>query len=431
MVYWNHSPTPDFVGRFNAVARRGGIEFEAWFNTRREAYRSWDVDEREWLFPARYIPERSIFGWRQRVPVAELLQSRPDLLVQEYDRSHLTAGFFAGRRLAGRTAFRVLPNFDSWSDRTWWRAAGKHFVFRAVDGAKVPGADGKALAERYGLSADRIASVTQSVDYERLAVDAERGRRFRTPRREELGLKGCVFIYVGRLWSGKGTDHLIAAYGALLAEGRDVSLLMLGDGPDEHRYRAASNSMPGVVFAGFVQAREIADYYGIADVMVFPTLGDPHGLVIEEAMAAGLPVISSAAAGDVAARLGRGSAGLIVDPGETQALHIAMRTLADDPNRRASMANRARELARERDHTRYAEEFERFVLDTLARPRRGTLAARAAGINGWLLTVGAQRHESAAMVPAIPGRDTVDQRSGATKEAPVRVAKERSSSDDH
>ena len=148
VVYWNHSPTPYFVARFNAVADRGSLDFEAWFNERRESSRSWDVDESRWRFPARYIPARPLFGWSERVPVPELLLSRPDLLVQEYDRSHLTAGFLAGRALAGRTAFRVLPNFDAWSERTWWREAGKRLVFRAVDAAKVPGPDGRALAER-------------------------------------------------------------------------------------------------------------------------------------------------------------------------------------------------------------------------------------------------------------------------------------------
>src|SRR5262249_857568 len=133
VVYWNHSPTPYFVARFNAIVRHGGIDFEAWFNDRREAMRSWTVDEREWLFPARYIPRRRLLGGAERIPGPELRERRPDLLVQECDRAHLTAGFLAARALAGRTAFRTLPNYDAWSERTWWREAGKRFVFRAVD----------------------------------------------------------------------------------------------------------------------------------------------------------------------------------------------------------------------------------------------------------------------------------------------------------
>src|SRR5262249_6779449 len=155
-------PTPYFVERCNAIADRGNLDFEAWFNTRVEPDRSWDVDEVSWRFQARYVPTRSLVGWRHRLPIPELRELRPDLVVQEYDRMYLSVGFLAARALARRTAFRVLPNFDSWSDRTWWREASKQFVFRAVDGAKVPGPDGAALAARYGLPAARTSPVAQS-----------------------------------------------------------------------------------------------------------------------------------------------------------------------------------------------------------------------------------------------------------------------------
>src|SRR6202035_553727 len=81
VVYWNHSPTPYFVERFNAVVDRGGLDFEAWFNDRREPSRSWEVNESQWRFRARYIPRRPLLGWSERVPVAELALIRPDVLV--------------------------------------------------------------------------------------------------------------------------------------------------------------------------------------------------------------------------------------------------------------------------------------------------------------------------------------------------------------
>ena len=403
VVYWNHSPTPYFVERFNAVVRRGVVDLEAWFNDRREPSRSWEVRESDWAFPARYIPERHLLGWSERIPAAELALTRPDLLVQEYDRSHLAAGFVAGRALAGRTAFRVLPNFDAWSERTWWREAGKQFVFRAVDGAKVPGADGRRLAESYGLPASRILAVTQSVDVARLGAAREQARGEREARRAELGLSGCVFIYVGRLWSGKGTDDLLDAYERLAGDGSDVSLLMLGDGVDEERYRARAESLPRVVFAGFVQAPQLPSYYGLADVMVFPTLGDPHGLVVEEAMVAGLPVICSSSAGDIAARLPDGQAGYIVPPRDPGALELRMRELAGDETRRLQMGKRAAELASARDHDRYAEDFETFVTTMLALPARRTTAALAARAAGRAVALAARGHTPAELIePAAP-----------------------------
>ena len=53
IVYWNNIPAPYLAGRFNALATRGNLTFEAWFNTRREPDRSWDVDHASWSFPAR------------------------------------------------------------------------------------------------------------------------------------------------------------------------------------------------------------------------------------------------------------------------------------------------------------------------------------------------------------------------------------------
>jgi glycosyltransferase involved in cell wall biosynthesis len=156
--------------------------------------------------------------------------------------------------------------------------------------------------------------------------------------------------------------------------------------------------LPAVVFAGFVQAREIASYYALADVMVFPTLGDPHGLVVEEAMIAGLPVISSSAAGDIARRLPDGEAGYVVPPADPDALSQRMRALADDCSRRLRMGKRAAELASSRGHTRYAEDFEAFIAGTLARPARTTWAAAGARTVGALLSRTARGHSPAPLV---------------------------------
>lgn len=406
VVYWNHSPTPYFVARFNAIAERGALDFEAWFNDRREPIRSWNVNEREWLFPARYIPRRRLLGWAERIPVPELRERRPDLLVQEYDRAHLSAGFLAGKALAHRTAFRTLPNFDAWSERTWWREAGKKFVFRAVDAAKVPGPDGRALAERYGLPGERVDAVTQSIDVAGLSAARTEPPAERAQRRSALGLSGCVFIYAGRLWKGKGTDDLFTAYERLLESGTEASLLLLGDGPDEPRYRELAARLPRVAFAGFVQAQEIASYYSLADVMVFPTLGDPHGLVVEEAMAAGLPVICSSAAGDIAARLPDGRAGRVVPPADPAALERAMRELAENPQARSEMGREAASLAAGRTHERYAEEFETFVHATLARPARRGGAATLARVAGRAIVAASRDRAIAPLVaPVSPTAD--------------------------
>ena len=158
-------------------------------------------------------------------------------------------------------------------------------------------------------------------------------------------LTGCAFIYVGRIWSGKGLDTLLSAYRKVRSVHLDVSLLLVGDGPEQRRLQAENGGLSGVVWAGFVQPAHLPGIYSIADVMVFPTLGDANGLVVEEAMAAGLPVISTSAAGDIRARVPEGVAGYVVPPADPDALATRMIELARTPDLRAAMGDAGQQIA--------------------------------------------------------------------------------------
>jgi glycosyltransferase involved in cell wall biosynthesis len=114
---------------------------------------------------------------------------------------------------------------------------------------------------------------------------------------------------------------------------------------------------------------ELPRVHAAADALVFPTLGDPHGLVVEEAMASGLPVISSEAAGDIRLRLPDGIAGFVVTPGDPGMLSARMRMVAESPEDAVRMGEAAAAIAATRGHDRYADDFERMVERVLTMPR--------------------------------------------------------------
>jgi glycosyltransferase involved in cell wall biosynthesis len=296
------------------------------------------------------------------------------LFVLEYDRLNLVVGALAGRLLAHRIAFRVLPNFDAWSRRTWWREISKRLLFRAVDAAKVPGPDGARLAMRYGVPRSRTRAVRQSIDLDHYSTARSMTPRQRAQERRLLGLTGCVFIFVGRIWRGKGIDELVTAYTRLAAT-EDVSLVLVGDGVDELHYRQLTDGVPRVVFGGFVQPADLPCWYALADCLVFPTHGDPNGLVVEEALAAGLPLIVSDAAGDIRARLGDGEVGIVVPSGSAQDLEDAMRRIAVDPEYRKELAEATEARVAERTTEGYALDFQTFASSVLAAPPRRSAAA--------------------------------------------------------
>ena len=310
---------------------------------------------------------------------------RPDVLVCLYYEASFALGSLAAKALASRTVFDVMPTYDSWSERTWWRELAKHFLFRYVDGVKVTGPEAIHMTEKYGMHASRSHAVTQSINVAHYSQAREIQPEVRRERREQLGLSGCVFLYVGRLWKGKGLDYLFDAYKTVWSKQPNVSLLIVGDGVDEVRYRVMAQELPNIVFAGFVQARDMPEYYALGDVLVFPTLGDPYGHVVGESMAAGLPVICTENAGEIRRRISDGEDGYIVPPTDSETLADRMLRLAQDPSLRMQFVTSASPRVSSMTHEDFARDTESLVENVLSIAPRRTPISFLARILGWSL----------------------------------------------
>lgn len=367
VLYWNSIPSPYFVERIAEVKRTKNVEVKCIFDTL-------IAPSRDWLPPhpddlaGDYVLDQNIEPRMQQV-VNILRRERPNLLVSLYHSPSYAAGSMSAQALGIRTAFRVLPTFDSWNSRTRKKELSKQFLFRRVDSVKVSGREGAEYAMSYGVPMDRVFPVTQSIDVAHYATARSMPLEIRRQRRDELGLFGFTFMYVGRLTRLKGLDALFSAFDQVCCSGLPATLLVVGSGTDETEYRSRTSGNPRVRFLGFHQPSELPAIYALADSLVFPTLGDPNGLVVEEAMAAGLPIISSSSAGNIRDRLGYGAAGIIVPPGDSFALGVAMGELMQNPKLSYSMGRTGAKLVETRSHEHYAEDFVRFVEGTLRLPR--------------------------------------------------------------
>ena len=121
--------------------------------------------------------------------------------------------------------------------------------------------------------------------------------------RASFGLEGKeVLLFVGRLAREKGLDMLLQAFTLIQELRPGVRLLLLGRGPYEGTLKAQLANLglrDLVIFAGAVPYEEVPGYYAAADLFVFPSTTETQGLVIIEAMAAGLPVVAVRAPGAV------------------------------------------------------------------------------------------------------------------------------------
>ena len=351
------------VDRFNAIADLDVIDFEAWFNDRIEPDRSWHVDETEWRFRYRYLPATSIRGNIFHWPIP-ILGRRPDLLVSLYAEPSFVCGWLIAKLRSVKTCFRVLMTHDRWVTRHWMKNAVKQFLFRRVDAVETPGTDGKNFAICNGVPAERVFLATHTVNIEYFEAMNSVAKEDRGVLRQQLGIHGTTYIYVGRLWWGKGVTYLLEAF-QIVQDSSDarVSLLIVGDGPEESRLRqaCAERGIRNVVFAGFQQKTDLPRYFAVADVFVFPTLGDPYGVVVDEAMVCSLPVISTSAAGEITSRVENDVNGYIVPPEDSSALADRMLHFVSNPADCERMGDISRMKVANHTPAQWAEDFSDMV----------------------------------------------------------------------
>ncbi len=238
-------------------------------------------------------------------------------------------------------AFVVTPHSDrggvSLSKRAFDRFVPRLTLCRASRVIALTHHEASRL-ETLGVDADRIAVIPNGVDL------AEFGE---PPARTDHA--GVTVLFVGRLDpSQKGLEFLVRALARLPASA-DVHLRLVGeDWGGLANVRALASQLgvrDRIALIGSLSRAELLQEYARSDLFVLPSRFEPFGIVLLEAMAAGLPVIASRVGG-IPEVVADGETGLLVEPGDVEGLAGAMLRLAMDPALRASLGSRGRERAR-------------------------------------------------------------------------------------
>jgi glycosyltransferase involved in cell wall biosynthesis len=224
------------------------------------------------------------------------------------------------------------------------REAIKRLVVRLFNAALVAGAPQSDYVRSLGLAGDRVFCGYDTVDNGHFAHGAQRVRADAPLWRERLGLPKRFFLAASRFVAKKNLPRLLDAYAAYRQRaGPDAwHLVLLGDGelrPAIERRSARPDLAGRIMLAGFRQYDELPAYYGLASAFVHASTTEQWGLVVNEAMAAGLPVLVSERCGCAADLVHSGINGFTFDPCDSQALGALMhRVAALTEERRAAMA---------------------------------------------------------------------------------------------
>lgn len=206
--------------------------------------------------------------------------------------------------------------------RGWLKRRFLPRVFRWCNGVLTCGSRGVEYFARYGVPRDRVYLFPYEPDYAAIAaVTSDQVARARTrfgldPRRRHI-------IFSGRLADQKRVDLLLDAFATVAPRRPDWDLVIAGTGPDEAalRMRVPADLAARVHWLGFIDdATTLTGLYKACDVLVLPSWFEPWGVVINEAVAAGLAVVASEAVGAAAELVRDGVNGRIFPVGDVAKL---------------------------------------------------------------------------------------------------------------
>jgi glycosyltransferase involved in cell wall biosynthesis len=167
------------------------------------------------------------------------------------------------------------------------------------------------------------------------------------PSLTSSGNDGLEILYSGSLYPLKGVDYLIRAMANVNKHGLKARLTIVGEGQQKEDLMALTRKLGisrSVMFEGVVPYADMPKYYKQCDVFCFPTLGEPFGEAVIEAMACGKPVIATNVGGPSEIIQDKVD-GILVPPSNPEAIAQQIIRLIDDRNEAHMLGERARETA--------------------------------------------------------------------------------------
>jgi glycosyltransferase involved in cell wall biosynthesis len=211
----------------------------------------------------------------------------------------------------------------------------KQWVFSQCDGFFCFGSQSANYLLQLGVPEQKILLRKNAVDNDVLAANYQRALSTRQERQQQLDLRPNNFIFVGRLIGFKNLPALLQSFADARQQSRqseDWGLLILGEGEELANLTAQRDTLGLTDTVTFLPGQpwfRVPELLALSNVLVLPSTSEPWGLVVNEAMACGLPVIVSNRCGCVADLVDNGNTGFVFDPAQPHELTYHLRQFMD------------------------------------------------------------------------------------------------------
>lgn len=222
-------------------------------------------------------------------------------------------------------------------------------IFKLASAIMYIGKENKRFYEFYGVPERKLFFMPYAVENDRFISEKNKLSNRRVEFRAKLKIPkdAATILFVGKLFGKKRPTDLLSAYAELQREGANAALVFVGDGelrPQLEKY-VKENELKNVHFVGFKNQTELAEYYVLSDIFVLPSgAGETWGLVVNEAMCSGLPVVVSDVVGCCADLVQAGENGFVFPLGNIKELTKDLGELVHNPSKRTEFGKRSSEI---------------------------------------------------------------------------------------
>jgi len=297
----------------------------------REELRKWEVEDE--VLPITTIAEGTLENLDSRFLSQQLINCletiAPSILIIA---GYAYPAFRTAASWAKKQQIKTILLSDSQEidqPRNFLKETLKGFWIRQTyDAAFVAGASAAFYLTRLGFPSHKIWRGYDVVDNNYFVSKAQMTQETAQQQRKTLGLPSNYFLFVGRFASEKNLHHLLQAYHYYCQQIEQPawSLVMLGSGELEEDLKttAMDLELDQVFWLGFKQIEELPIYYALASALILPSLSEPWGLVVNEAMACGLPILISERCGSLYDLVFPGINGSIFNPLDPESIAYSM-----------------------------------------------------------------------------------------------------------
>jgi len=246
----------------------------------------------------------------------------------------------------------ILRSESTLNEKNWRRTLFMpltKFMLHSADAYVAAGTRARDYLIQLGAKRGEVFVGYSTIDVNRFSRDSKLSGKEKTRFRRDLGVppNNKIVMFNGQLIIRKGVYDLLKAFKRCLFLFPDTTLLLVGYGMEKsgiEKYVKDNKLTSKVVLPGFVDNRLLPKYYGISDIFVLPSREETWGMVINEAMASGLPVIAGNKVGAGADLVKSGVNGYIFPSGNINKMVIAIEKLLKDKTKRISFGRESRRI---------------------------------------------------------------------------------------